>query len=152
MNKNRTQKAFTLIELLVVISIIAILMGLSIFGLQGAREASRDARRKADIELIRSGIEIYKSDCNSYPVGSGNPATVMGDTLTGDDSNPSCDGSNTYISEVPQDPTYPTNNYFYVSDGTTYQICAGLEQTPASPATCTGSCGDTTCNYKVINP
>ncbi|MCK4588676.1 prepilin-type N-terminal cleavage/methylation domain-containing protein, partial [Candidatus Woesebacteria bacterium] len=61
------KKGFTLIELLVVISIIGILLALSIFGLQGARKSARDSKRKADIELIRSGIEIYKADCNVYP-------------------------------------------------------------------------------------
>ncbi len=40
---------FTLIELLVVIAITAILIGLSVFGLQGARESARDAQRKADL-------------------------------------------------------------------------------------------------------
>ena len=60
-------KAFTLIELLVVISIIGILIAISIFGLSGARESARDARRKSDLELIRSGLELYKADCNTYP-------------------------------------------------------------------------------------
>ncbi len=137
-------KAFTLIELLVVVSIIGILIALSIFGLQGARQASRDANRKADLELIRSGIEIYKSDCNTYPA-------VLGSTLIGDDSNPSCDGGNTYIARVPVDPLDPSQSYYYSSDGVTYQLCAALEQTPASPDSCTGSCG-ANCNYKVVNP
>src|SRR3990170_1677136 len=98
-------KGFTLIELLVVISIIGILIALSVFGLQGAREASRDAKRKADLELIRSGIEIYKSDCNSYPAS-------LGAVLIGDDSNPSCDSGNTYIAQIPADPIDPSRSYF----------------------------------------
>lgn len=139
------KKGFTLIELLVVISIIGILIGLSVFGLQGAREASRDSKRKADLELIRSGVEIYKSDCGVYPV-------VLDTTLIGDDSNSSCDSTNTYISEVPEDPTYPAASYYYLSDGVTYEICAALEQDPTTPATCSGTCGTENCNYKVINP
>ena len=147
------QKGFTLVELLVVISIIGVLVGLSVFGLQGAREASRDSRRKSDLEQVRSGIEIYKSDCNSYPSGSGNPATVFGASLIGDDSNSSCSSTNTYISQIPQDPAYPASNYYYLSgDGTTYEICAALEQVPTTPDTCSGSCGSAACNYKVVNP
>ena len=63
----RIKKGFTLIELLVVISIIGILIAVSIFGLSGARESARDARRKSDLELIRSGLELYRADCNAYP-------------------------------------------------------------------------------------
>lgn len=137
---------FTLVELLVVISIIAILMGLSFFGLQGARQSSRDSRRKADLESIRSGIEIYKSDCNTYPL-------TLSTSLVGNGSNSSCLVANTYISSVPADPTTPARAYRYSSNGTTYEICASLEQGSGS-VTCGGSssCGSSTCNYKVINP
>ncbi len=143
-----TNKGFTLIELLVVISIIGVLIGLSIFGLQGAREASRDSKRKADLELIRSGIEIYKSDCNLYPL-----SLLTGTSLSGDGSTSACAATNVYISQVPQDPTYPGRDYLYSSNGTTYEICAALEQGTGA-VTCGGSssCGGVTCNYKVTNP
>lgn len=140
------KKGFTLIELLVVISIIGILLALSIFGLQGVRESARDSKRKADIELIRSGIEIYKADCNVYPLSLG--SSLVGDGI----STSSCLVSNTYIAEVPEDQLSPTQSYLYWSDGTTYEICASLEDGSGSE-TCGGSsnCG-TTCNYKVTNP
>lgn len=135
-------RGFTLIELLVVISIIGIILGLSIFGLSGARELSRDARRKADLELIRSGLELYKSDCNAYP-GS------LGTSLSG-----ACPTTNTYISLVPKDPLDPDRRYPYSRPTTTtYVLCASLEN-PPSPAMDVGGCGScgTTCNYKVTNP
>lgn len=150
---------FTLIELLVVISIIGILVALSIFGLQGARKSSRDARRKADIELIRSGLEIYKADCDGYPVANqGYVDSVLansGTELVGDDtSSPSCKSSNVYISQMPQDPRSPAAEYVYWSDGNTYKLCASLEQTTGS-VTCetSSTCGSSsTCNYVVGNP
>lgn len=140
------RKGFTLIELLVVISIIGILIALSIFGLQGARESSRDARRKADLELIRSGLEIYKSDCNIYPAS-------LGTSLVGSGSPTTCATTNTYIASVPKDPIDPTRTYLYARPTTTtYELCASLEQGTGT-VTCGGSsnCG-TTCNYKVTNP
>lgn len=138
---------FTLIELLVVISIIAILVAISIFGLAGARELSRDSRRKSDLELIRSGLEIYKADCNTYP-GS----ITLGGSLSGTGTPSTCPVANVYISDVPTDPTSATRSYRYSSTGTTYEICASLEQ-GSGTVTCGGSsnCGNT-CNYKVKNP
>ncbi|MBI2065885.1 type II secretion system protein [Candidatus Woesebacteria bacterium] len=143
------KSGFTLIELLVVITIVGILVGLSVFGLQGSRESSRDARRKADLELIRSGIEIYKSDCLNYPMATYNtnwPAQIAGDGTPS-----SCAVSNVYLSS-PVDPASPGRYYVYSSGGVTYELCAALEQGTGS-VTCGGSsnCGET-CNYKVINP
>lgn len=143
--KKMRNKGFTLVELLVVISIIGMLMALTIFGLQGARESSRDATRKADLELIRSGLELYKSDCNQYPASLSSP-------LTGDDSTSTCLSTNTYIQSVPTDPNAPTRTYNYYSDGTIYEICASLEQ-GSGLVECgsSSSCGET-CNYKKVNP
>ena len=141
---------FTLIELLVVISIIGILVSLSIFGLQGARESSRDARRKADLELIRSGLELYKSDCNLYPTGN-----AIASPLVGDDSTASCLSTNTYIASVPTDPNDPNRIYVYNSNnGTIYELCASLEDGPAGTVACGGidNCGQVDCNYKVVSP
>ena len=173
------KKGFTLIELMVVLSIIGVLMALTLTGIGSSRKAARDATRKADLETIRGGLEMYKSDCNTYPLtGSVNG----GSSLTG-----ACPGPtiNTYISAVPTDPL-STQNYYYSSDGLTYVICASLEgggggvgvhygDCPAgylpiggnqcrqiSPphliitqpliSNC-GSCGSSvTCNYEVKNP
>lgn len=161
MKKATYSLAFTLIELLVVISIIGILIGLSVFGLQGARQVSRDAVRKSALEEIRAGVGIYKADCNKFPVSStpGNPSSVLatsGSSLTGDGvSTSSCLSTNVYINKIPVDPTSPNADFLYWSDGVTYQICASLEQNAEGAAVTCGSsssCGAATCNYKVENP
>jgi len=144
-------EGFTLIELLVVISIIGVLVGLSVFGLQGARKSSRDAVRKADLEQLRSGLGMYKADCNSYPA-SLNLASPI--SLKGDGSTTSCLVTNVYVTETPIDPISPSYSYIYNSpDGIIYSICASLEQ-GGTTVTCGGSssCGGATCNYKVANP
>jgi len=147
----KNKNAFTLIELLVVISIIGILVAVSIFGLSGARESSRDARRKSDLETIRSGLEMYKADCGSYPV-----SLTFGSQLTGteDEEDNVCSSSNIYISEIPADPLAVARVYRYSSDGDVYSICASLERGEGS-VSCGGSsnCGTgATCNYQVTNP
>lgn len=144
------KSGFTLIELLVVISIIGILLALSVFGLQGARVSARDATRKTNLEQIRSGLEIFKADCDKYYVGSSLPSPFVG--VSGSPYGSSCLPANTYISLIPVDPIPLARSYIYSSDGTTYELCASLEQ-GSGTVTCGGSsnCG-TTCNYKVKNP
>lgn len=140
------QAGFTLVELLVVISIIAVLLGLSLFSLQGAKESGRNARRKSDLEMIRSGIELYKSDCGTYPL------SPLPDPLLGDDSSSSCLSSNIYISEIPDDPQPAERGYIYTSNGIIYELCAALEGVTGTE-TCggTSNCGEA-CNYRVTNP
>lgn len=148
-NKN----GFTLVEILVVISIIGLLVAVSLFGVQGARVSARDSKRKADLEQIRSALELYKADCNDYPGASGSPPLVPS-PLVGDNTPTTCSSTNTYISGVPTDPV-SGNYYRYVPATTTYELWAYLENgsTPASYCSAAPSCGTSvTCNYCVENP
>ena len=154
MNKSKIQSAFTLIELLVVISIIGILIGLSVFGLQGARQSARDATRKADMETVRSGLEMYKADCGSYPL-TANLVLSSATQLVGNNSSATCLSTNIYIATIPTDPTSPAASYVYNSNGVTYNACSTLEQNSGlSSVSCGGSssCGSSTCYYLVKNP
>src|SRR5258708_23462584 len=144
------QKGFTLIELLIVITIIGVLSAFFINTSAINIKRSRDARRKSDLELIRSGIETYRADCNTYPL-----SITFGSSLKGNGATLNCTNTNTYISIVPKDPV-ASESYVYYSDGTLYQVCAGLEAAPSGTPTvsCGGisACGTATCNYQVLNP
>lgn len=68
---------FTLIELLVSVTIITLLamIGLSSFSSLQAR--GRDARRKADVEQVRTALELYRSQNGYYPGTGGGTWTPM---------------------------------------------------------------------------
>lgn len=157
------KNAFTLIELLVVMTIISVILGLSTLAFQSSRQQARDTKRKADLEQIRSGLEIYRSDVGSYPLQSAfNPSNGL-----------SCGSNNYLVSGTFSDPLSSTYSYTYVtaetalkgcggalnSGSSTYTLCSHLEIAPSvalsptslclSPTTC-GS--GATCNYEAVSP
>lgn len=162
--KFRFIRGFTLIELLIVIVIITILGGISLFALQGTRSSARDAKRKADLEHIASGLELFKADCTYYPYSFPSP----GNPLTGSECTPP--NNNIYIQAIPDDPD-SSRDYRYAALGCVanpspppdffcprFRVWAALESqpTPTLPPGCPApipSCGSGyTCNYCVHNP
>lgn len=157
-------KGFTLIEILVSVTIIIILSTVGLVSYQAAGKASRDAKRKADLEQVRAALEIYKSENGAYPVGGGlfgisncisSQACWTGSfatALTG------------YINPMPQDPKLtdisgscdaPLASYFYnyctLDNGQTYTLSANLESGP-TPAAKTGTCCNRYSNYRLSSP
>ena len=66
------QKGFTLIELLVVIAIIGLLSSVVLASLNSARASARDAKRKAEMQQIKTAMELYYNNNGRYQVtGSG---------------------------------------------------------------------------------
>lgn len=133
----KKDKGFTLVELLVAMTIIAVLAGIALVSFQGTRKSARDGKRKADLEQIRSALEMCYADDNEYP-----------DTIAG---SLTCEGGNTYLDSTPTDPV-TGDNYYYSAATITYDLCAYLET--GGPGNCgSANCGsERTCNYKVTNP
>ena len=140
----RFKKGFTLAELLVVVSIISVLILMSIGYFAGATKRGRDARRRADLEQIRSALEMYRVDHITF----GYPATL-----------PELEPA--YIREIPPDPLKNSDrSYEYQRiSSTTYRLGALLENgnpdtatacLPAGSIVCTTS--GTACNYCLLNP
>ncbi len=102
------KKGFTLIELIVVMAIIGVMAAtMMAINVSGNLAKGRDGQRKAHLEAIRSALEIYRSDLGAYPAGTGSL-------------------SPTYIGTVPVDPKTAAA-YAYTPAGTTYTLCANLE-------------------------
>lgn len=143
--ENLNKKAFTLIELLVVISIIAVLVSLSLVSFSETRKSARDSKRKADLEQIRSALEIYRNDVREYPSN-----LPFGAPLTS--------GSEVYMEMVPKDPLTSQSYCYLRISSNEYCLCAAFETAGTAGDNCTcGSCPcvssvPNSCNYKIKNP
>ena len=149
-----TKQGFSFIELLTVVVIIALILGISLFGLQNARDSNRDTQRLADMEKIKSGLTRFYADCGQYPSNTKFTALTAGSTLTGDTTiSPGCIATNKYIVDFPVDPE-PGISYAYSRvDNANYVLCAALKTapSPAQDVSGCGSCGTRTCNVKYKN-
>lgn len=155
-------RAFTLIELLVSVSIIAIILAIGIASYATINRQSRDTKRKADVEQIRSALEMYRTDAGSYPGGSSSWQDTKTALQTLVDNN--------YLPSVPADPL-PNGEYWYeplnqAPNGSYYGycLCSTLENyfgssadsnckaSDNSPLPLAGTYGNGGCNYGRANP
>jgi prepilin-type N-terminal cleavage/methylation domain-containing protein len=135
MKKQLRNNGFTFIETLVVVTLIAVLTAIGVVSYVNTTKSSRDNRRKADLQLIRAGLEMYKADNDGvYP-----------DDLS--------DLETTYLASVPQDPQ--GNSYDYEKNGYDYCLRACLEFEPVE-GTCTFAWLGGVClsgnEYMVVSP
>ena len=113
-------QAFTLIELLVVIVIIGVLATLATVAVSSARGRARDAKRVSDLKQISTALEMYYADYFSYP-----NLITPGQALT------SPDGSKTYMSKVPNNPTPWAEDACTSGSDYVYNPVGGLTDPPS---------------------
>ena len=117
------KRAFTLIELLVVIAIIGILSGIVIVQMNGAINATNDAKRKSNIDVLRKALIYYKTQNTTglYPIeatqctigGGTTPCSILASALS------------STLSNLPTDPV--SGYYTYIStDGTDFTVSSTL--------------------------
>jgi len=116
----------------VTITIMAVIIGASLVAFSGTRASARDSKRKADVEALRSALELYRSDTGGYPAALATLAP-------------------TYIAAIPADSLAGRSYGYTQLTASTYELCAAIENPGSSPSSCTGSCG-VACNYKTTNP
>ena len=152
------KRGFAIIELLVVVTIIAILLAAGLVSYTSVQKRSRDARRKSDIEQVRSALEMYKADNGYYPdvydggVSVFTNITALSTTLV----------DTGYLSSIPQDPKYSIDSYNYpyqiemqnAINGLyhAYCIAALLEVPTEASLSCTATTVPDGYNHSVRNP
>ncbi len=63
----KSQRGFTLIELLIVVTIIGILAGIAVVNVRHAKKKAAEAVLKANLALMRKGIDDYYADKQKFP-------------------------------------------------------------------------------------
>lgn len=147
LSKNRglalsKSKGFTLIESLIVLAILLILIfaAIAIFKPQGQLQKARDARRKADLSLLKNKLDDYYNDKGRYPAN----LSLCGQSFT------------PYLNQVPCDPKGGDYTYLANDSGQWYKIYAKLEyekDAVIASIGCQSGCGPSAAyNYGVSSP
>jgi prepilin-type N-terminal cleavage/methylation domain-containing protein len=124
-----TRRGFTLVELLVVVSIIGLLTSIATVSYSSTRMKARDVRRLADLDALRTALEMYSINRGGFPEDrvAGPNGIVLGLpgaielTDAGWVDADAASAEETYLQRVPANPPGGGVDYFYYSlnrDGT----------------------------------
>lgn len=104
-----------MIELLVVTTIIIVITSIGLVSYTSANRSARNGKRKADMEMVRQALVLYRTDNGTYPATS-NFATML--------STISDYTSATSVTDPKNEGSYV---YSYTSDGVVFTLTANLE-------------------------
>jgi len=152
-------RGFTLIEILVAATIVAVLSVIGIVSYTSINKRSRDAKRKSDLEAVRSALEMYRSDKSSYP-GASASFEALTALDNGSGSGPLVPA---YLPSIPSDPRSTVDvpiPYYYSPIGVgppyySYCICGMVEVTAdvgKNDCQALGTALPAACNYGLRNP
>lgn len=157
-----SKAGFTLVEILIVIVIVGILATIGFGSFQSSQLKGRDASRKSDLRQIASALETYYNDHGQYPTDNGGSINGCNGGSPCTWGEPFIDDKGTvYMIKLPFDPQ-ESRNYYYSSDGTSFQIYASLENDLDKDIPLSGGlpseydgllCGtEKVCNYGIASP
>jgi hypothetical protein len=129
-------------------------LNLNFFTFSNIQSKARDVKRKSDIASLAKALQAYNSENSAYPIS---PTAGVGDADSVATTPTLTNALSGYGGSIPKAPTYTfssgVSGYRYVShntggttyDGTTFALCAQVEDTTA------GTCGGSACMFKVTS-
>ncbi len=117
----KRKRAFTLVELLIVVIIIAVLAAIAIPKFTNSSLRSKEAALRAELKLLRDGVELFKNDTTCYPAAIGDlaltsaPVNCLNSAGT-QISIPTGSWKGPYVSNVDNDPV-SGNAFNYATTG-----------------------------------
>ena len=132
MKKKRDSNGFSVIEVLVVTAILGIFIAAGITTWMTQLQKGRDARRKADLDIMTKALEDYYNDHNKYPTVS---MMQCGSTQL-----------SSYLKTVPCDPATKQSYKYMATDpeDSSFSIYTVLENSNDSgikESGCSAGCG-----------
>ena len=133
-----SRRGFSLIELLIVIAILAVIVGLALPNFLGARERSRDFKRKAELNQLKIALRLYYNDYGKFPAWT-NGMVIVGCGTSGTSACPVCasadfaaggvDGCTTvYMRKIPKSQAGSLElRYYQVAGGDDFRVKVSLE-------------------------
>lgn len=139
------KRSFTLVEVLVVAGIIGVISSVAILNFSRIRARSRDHKRKADLLLVQTALELHFATNRTYPIPNpcgGSPVTPVGGVYyCSDPTNYVPTLAPQFIPVLPVDlakglvseyaksvssycGSQPAGGYFYATNGKDYKVGA----------------------------
>jgi|SRR3989344_7999687 len=140
-------------EVVFVAGALAVVLGISVVQVRIGEMKTRDAQRKADVNLVARALTNYFGDHGVYPVADGGKIAACG--FEGEEAcewggGPVIDVDGVvYLQKIPVEPFSKKGwKYVYESDGKKFKIYARLEYGKNSDLT-TGCGSHVQCNWYV---
>jgi Tfp pilus assembly protein PilE len=135
----KKSRSFSLFEILITVLLLSALIVTSYLAIPKLIEKAYDARRKADLNKIKTNLEIYYDFAKEFP------ATLP------DCGQPLFYRTQILISSFPCDPVTKLPYYYQTKSGNTqsfrlYAILANSQDVSIAKVGCLGGCGSD-CNY-----
>lgn len=120
-------RAFTLVELLIVIVVLAVLAAIVIPKFGDSSVRSKESSLRANLQIVRSAVEMFKNDTGAYPAAladlAGTSAPTSGKDSSGNaKSITASDFKGPYVPSVPTDPTNGTSFTYSTASGTVGKV------------------------------
>jgi general secretion pathway protein G len=155
---------FTMIELLIVIAILGMMLAMVSGNYFSSLQRGRDAKRKAELGELKTALNLYYQDYQTYPAADHNQIVACGQegALRNCDMTIQCSGEfetfsgsdcaaatpKLYMKTLPRDPSHMNNLSFKYINSSSDDFCllTDLENSndndlATSHARCNSSCG-----------